>query len=796
MNRLGDAKHYLGTIQESGQSDPLLVTASEDGSPRISSRTTDEPVDIENLNSDSEGNEEGEDEEEFVYPGATSLAEAVAAPPMLSHPSRPSPAQLESLFAAASSGDLPLLKKLFKNAQGAGVLEAFSLANDASPRTGSTALHTAASRGHLDIVTWLVEDCGAMPDLEDREGETALHRAALNGHLSIVQFLLIHKVNIRAQDADGWTALHNACSKGYLDIVRCLCERGGPMSEMNDIHVVDVRSRDGWTPLMNASSKGHLPVVLYLLNKQSADPLIRNKWGETAYDIAAAVFEVWICEVLQQAEADRWRDSQTLYNPLAVHTTLPVIVYENQRLDIRLKTVAVSGGRPRFSASGLGRRGRRPPFEIKSPRPESTTSTTVIATWRSDVQLPLRDAPWTLPLPKMPERQSTERGEKSHFWLSDWNLDVTHPGVDAESGWQYAHYFSDSDDQWTAEKPPLLERLLNGGGVVASSSRTPQAWVRRRRWVRIMRRRIDIPPLPFLKPDGGFYHLIPDGSLVPYTDRNLGELQNDSGQELELMASTVLSSAQDYVARARYLVGKHINKQDSHEPITSAVDARRSIAKLERATMELRQGILGDEESDRKTQAEVLLNAYSRELERLRLAATAQGMVIVGEDGAGDESLPCLFPQSPTDNIEHDEDSSDEEFHYPGAPREDSQSISRASTSTRHTTIPRVPSVPTDLAPQLSQAPDFRVPTNETPQKVLMPRWSSPVPHQRHALWERDEAVTNCRDCLRRFSLLTRRHVCIPFSINRQEWIAHILISIVVNVDESFVTVVHLSELS
>ena len=48
---------------------------------------------------------------------------------------------------------------------------------------------------------------------------------------------------------------------------------------------------------VNAASKGHLPIVLYLLNKQQADPLVRNNWGETAYDVAAAVFEVWICEV-------------------------------------------------------------------------------------------------------------------------------------------------------------------------------------------------------------------------------------------------------------------------------------------------------------------------------------------------------------------------------------------------------------------------------------------------------------------------------------------------------------------
>ena len=49
--------------------------------------------------------------------------------------------------------------------------------------------------------------------------------------------------------------------------------------------------------LVNAASKGHLPVVLYLLSKQAVDPLIRNNWGETAYDVAAAVFEIWICEV-------------------------------------------------------------------------------------------------------------------------------------------------------------------------------------------------------------------------------------------------------------------------------------------------------------------------------------------------------------------------------------------------------------------------------------------------------------------------------------------------------------------
>lgn len=43
--------------------------------------------------------------------------------------------------------------------------------------------------------------------------------------------------------------------------------------------------------------------------------------------------------------------------------------------------------------------------------------------------------------------------------------------------------------------------------------------------------------------------------------------------------------------------------------------------------------ILGDDDSERKKQAEVLLNTYNRELERMRLAAAAQGL-LVAEEGA------------------------------------------------------------------------------------------------------------------------------------------------------------------
>ncbi|KAI0347381.1 hypothetical protein BDW22DRAFT_522741 [Trametopsis cervina] len=75
-------------------------------------------------------------------------------PPPLPTKSHPTPAQLEAIQAAASDGSLPRLKQLFQNAVASDKLEAFALTNDASPRTGLTALHAAASRGHLEIVKW------------------------------------------------------------------------------------------------------------------------------------------------------------------------------------------------------------------------------------------------------------------------------------------------------------------------------------------------------------------------------------------------------------------------------------------------------------------------------------------------------------------------------------------------------------------------------------------------------------------------------------------------------------------
>jgi hypothetical protein len=305
--------------------------------------------------------------------------------------------------------------------------------------------------------------------------------------------------------------------------------------------------------------------------------------------------------VLSRFEAEKWRSSTAHYDPLSVHTTIPLILYENQRLDMRIRTLAASGGRPRFTASGLGKSGRRAPFELKLLVPDERTGQKTVSAWRSDVQLPLREDPLTLPVPHARAHAVVPDGaERAHFWLSDWTLDVTHPGVDAETGWQYAQDFADPDEQWGPEAPSALERLLQGGGAVVpfggtagararnASASHAQGWVRRRRWVRVMRRRLDIPPLPFAAPDGGLYHWLADGTLVPFEDTLDDYGDADGGQEL---ASVSTVPGQDYIARARYLAGEQADEAAGEQG--SAVEVRRAIAKLERSTTELRQGVMG-----------------------------------------------------------------------------------------------------------------------------------------------------------------------------------------------------------
>ncbi|KAE8214914.1 hypothetical protein CF327_g1742 [Tilletia walkeri] len=767
-----------------------------------------------------------------------------------------------------STGPLSAVQEFFTTASaeppaGAG-MSAFALANEPHPITGFVPLHYAAKEGRLDIVRWLVSEAGAMVDLEDREGETALHKAALAGKLPICTFLLTNDASPEAADSDGWTPLHNACSRGYLDIVRLLVEQA-------EVSVNTATDPRGWTPLMNAASKGHLPIVRYLISKHHADPFIRNSAGETAYDVAASTFEIYICEVLEKYEADRWsalkyaepasaaatNGSSTrrlrdigAYNPLALHTTVPVIIHENQRLDTRLSTLAIHGGKPRWSSSGSARKNapdRRAPASL-APGPLSRSKTRHLAVVKEDVLLPLRDQPYKMryhtihharpngeaavgsaDLSRTPTNAADfhamngggaggsnegvgasgqggagpiDASEPAHFWLSDWQLDFSHPMVSVDDstgagsgGWQYAPSFDTPEERWVAEMPPPLTRLVEGKGLgssvtraVASASALPilgnnssagaddreatppgTGWVRRRRWVRVMRRRLDIQFGDELE---AAERIIVSSTTSTSTPSELLALSPAAlrAQDIARSEAARLGSEADYVVRAKTLAGGAVAMGGTPADVIGQskdeTDAR--TARLELAVAELRASAFSDGSGERRGRAEELLKEYMVQLGQLRQAS-----------GAEDES-----------NDDDSEADDDEEFIYPNSYKDDTASvITRMAPSNslqtpngpllRPAILDRVASSASVFGPNvtpseagtsaaalrsadLAAAREFRVPTHDAPNRHVMEVNRAPVLREQMLTpqWESDSVVSDCRGCSRRFTFFLRKHHC------------------------------------
>jgi hypothetical protein len=80
------------------------------------------------------------------------------------------------LISAIQAGELYKLERLFSSHPDS----AFSLANEPLNRhTQITPLHAASTHGHLPIVRFLVDECGAILEMEDSEGEVSFRLSRL-----------------------------------------------------------------------------------------------------------------------------------------------------------------------------------------------------------------------------------------------------------------------------------------------------------------------------------------------------------------------------------------------------------------------------------------------------------------------------------------------------------------------------------------------------------------------------------------------------------------------------------------
>lgn len=108
--------------------------------------------------------------------GQTEREHPVRTPSTASSSKGYEPTVLRNLISTAcQNGDLERLASLMSKSGGEGDgSNRFTLANQTNPHTGLAPLHYAAQRGHVDVVKWLIEESGALPELEDGDGEVWL----------------------------------------------------------------------------------------------------------------------------------------------------------------------------------------------------------------------------------------------------------------------------------------------------------------------------------------------------------------------------------------------------------------------------------------------------------------------------------------------------------------------------------------------------------------------------------------------------------------------------------------------
>ena len=127
---------------------------------------------------------------------------------------------------------------------------------NASEADGTTALHWAVRRDHLDAADLLI-DAGADVAAENRYGVAPLSLACTNGSATMVARLLEAGADPNTASPQGETALMTAARTGAVDAVTTLLTHGA-----------EVDAREGWrghTALMWAAAEGHLAALEALI---------------------------------------------------------------------------------------------------------------------------------------------------------------------------------------------------------------------------------------------------------------------------------------------------------------------------------------------------------------------------------------------------------------------------------------------------------------------------------------------------------------------------------------------------
>jgi urate oxidase len=94
--------------------------------------------------------------------------------------------------------------------------------HEAEANSGRTALHKASFWGHIETITYLLDECKLDPNAQDLTGDTPLHDAVRFGHTPLVEKLLRSGADKRITNKEGKDATALAKEYNKSDIVRIL----------------------------------------------------------------------------------------------------------------------------------------------------------------------------------------------------------------------------------------------------------------------------------------------------------------------------------------------------------------------------------------------------------------------------------------------------------------------------------------------------------------------------------------------------------------------------------------------
>ncbi|XP_066304617.1 uncharacterized protein [Branchiostoma lanceolatum] len=179
---------------------------------------------------------------------------------------------LLALHIAAAKGNLQLVKTLATSSNSSVCTQDVR---------GATPIFYSAQGGHVDCLSYMVEEMNGDVFISTNEEKSPLHVAVQGGHLQTVQWLVgrMGPASLRLQTKDGATVMHYAAAMGHTDILRWL------LSQRKSAEVAKMTDKEGGTAAHDAAAKGHVG-CLKLLVELGLDIHQKDQDGVSPYQLA------------------------------------------------------------------------------------------------------------------------------------------------------------------------------------------------------------------------------------------------------------------------------------------------------------------------------------------------------------------------------------------------------------------------------------------------------------------------------------------------------------------------------